>query len=316
MTSEQIGPIDGQVSTRGQARTARLLAQFLDTEGLAVLDVVAGAAPGTRRLYVGARKSTSVRFAVSMPLGPTSDHAVDDESRVLSVLRSRLPRDVAATTPREVEQIVGLASSNALVVTAVPGLGSAVVQHSRRSLDAAVTWLTRLWGSTAAATMQVQLGQGPFDTLLERSRAGSNLGPLMLPILRARQRLAEIHVSRTVTHGCLCARHLHHNGLVVTGVDDWSLGAVGGDPVRDLGRFAVGAVAKDLPETVSTRTHRALAVRSAVSHGLEALSVPPRLWRDVLLLAQFELAVEELGRGSQGASAVLEQTVQALPART
>jgi hypothetical protein len=295
----------------------RLLVEFLEDRHLMVLDVVAGAAPGTRRLYVGEREDSRIRYAISMPLSADADAAVLRESRLLSFLETRLTSDLATTVPTEVEELTGLASATALVVTPVPGLGSSPATDRRGSmLDGVVTWLAALWRQTAAAPIQVQLGHEPVEKLLRRSRNVAQLGPATEPLLRARRRLAEIQVSSTASHGCLCTRHVHGEGSAVSGVDDWGHGGIGADPLRDLGRFAVDVVAGHLPEVVSTRSQRAREVRRALARGLEELSAPPKLWRDVLLLAQLEAATERLDRGDELGMDLLGSTIQALPARS
>jgi hypothetical protein len=295
----------------------RLLVEFLEDRHLVVLDVVAGAAPGTRRLHVGERESSRIRYAISMPLSADADAAVQRESRLLSYLHTRLSSDLATTVPGEVEMLTGLASTDALVVTPVPGLG-----HGPRAdrhgppLDGVVAWLAAVWRQTAAAPIQVQLGREPVEKLLRRSRHLAQLGPATDPLLRARRRLAEIQVSSTASHGCLCTRHVHCDGSTVSGVDDWGNGGIGADPLRDLGRFVVDVIADHLPEVVSTRSQRARDARRAVAHGLEELSAPPGLWRDVLLLAQLEAATERLDRGDELGMDLLGSTIQALPARS
>jgi aminoglycoside phosphotransferase (APT) family kinase protein len=100
---------------------------------------------------------------------------------------------------------------------------------------------------------------------------------------------------------------------VVVGVDDWGHASQSGDPLRDLGRFAVRLADRRLAEVVAGRTSYARTVRRLVAAGLERTALPPQLWRDVLVLAQLELAVESLDRGDPSAFSLLLTAVRALP---
>jgi hypothetical protein len=161
----------------------------------------------------------------------------------------------------------------------------------------------------------VELGGGPVDLVLSRYRGAASVRPAIGSLLRARGRLAQVEVVGAMTHGCLCARHVFHTGTRV-GVDDWGLARANADPLRDLGRYAVDMTGHRLPEVIEGRTKLAAAVRRGLSTGMEALAAPPRLWREVLLLAQFEVALTELGHGDASRLALLQQSVHALPSRT
>ncbi len=292
------------------------LDRLLHERGLAVLDVVAGAAPGTRRLYVGLPASPHALFAVALPYRAEGVTAVDNEAAVLQRLADLLPPTMAATVPRVVEHVEGPAAVRALMVTAVPGevhTWLATDGGSRRVLDGAVDWLSRLWSDTAGERQQVRLGAQPVEVLVGRY-AGVPMVPAVATMHRARQRVAELEVATTTTHGCLCGRHVRWHGGTVAGVDDWGRGAVAGDPLADLGRLAVALAGAGIPEVMGGRSQLATQVRRAVSRGLEALSAPRRVWRDVLLLALLESATEQLDRGDATGVNLLRQTLLALPA--
>ena len=136
--------------------------------------------------------------------------------------------------------------------------------------------------------------------------------------LRSRcERLADFEVPQTLTHGCLCRRHVIAAGAV-GGVDDWGLGSPAGDPLRDLGRFAVSVADARLPEVLAGRTSFATGIRHFVTSTLGRTPVPRKLWREVLLLTQLELAFEALERGDPHGMARLSRSVRALqvPTRT
>jgi hypothetical protein len=314
MTSDELAAMRRRLRREG-TDSGRSLTTFLKEEQLSLLDVVAGASPGTRRLYVGDRESARARYAVSLPRGQGFDGVPRNESAILAHLAERLPDELVSTVPEESEVLSGPASESALVVTAVPGLGRPPSSDTRKGLPATVRWLVLLWEATAGDRIHTRLGREPIDVLLGRARDAASLGGLMLPLLHARERMASVEVPSTVSHGCLCRRHVHHDGAEVTGVDDWGLAATGSDPVRDLGRYAVDLVGERLPEVMTARTECATAVRRAVTHGLGALGVPPRAWRDVLLLAQLEVAMERSSRRDESGVALLRRTLQALAMR-
>ena len=85
------------------------------------------------------------------------------------------------------------------------------------------------------------------------------------------------------------------------------------DPTRDIGIHAVRVAESRLPEVMLGRSAYAANVRRFVTVGLAAIGVPRRLWRDVLLLAQLELALDSLGRGDPEGVSILHQTAQATP---
>jgi hypothetical protein len=325
MTSDDMGITHvprPRAPTPGSWSGARPLDQLLEERGLVVTDVVAGAAPGTRRLYVADVHDTDdVRFAVAVPHGDGGDGAVANEATVLSLLHERLPAALSRSVPEVVEWVLGPAQRQSLVVTAVAGLDSSGTHPAnagdlRRLLVDTITWLESVWQSTSGDLIPVELGRGPVDLLLSRYRGAANVRPAIGALLRARGRVAQVEVVSTATHGCLAPRHLHRGPDGALGVDDWGLGSTASDPLRDLGRVAVDLASHHLPEVVVGRTALATEFRHAVCRGLEVLSVSPRLWRDVLLLAQFEAALSELARGEPSRLALLQQSVHALPIRS
>lgn len=298
----------------------RALDHLLQQQKVVISDVIAGAAPGTRRLFLGDRATDELRFAVAVAHGEGGEEAVANEARALALLDERLPADQSATVPHILEWVEGPGGKRALVVSAVPGLASigvapAAPAVSRESFDTLVDWLARLWGATAGEPINVQVGRGPVDLVLSRYRGAANIRPAIGALLRARGRLAQVEVVSAMTHGCLCARHVFLDGTRV-GVDDWGLAKPDADPLRDLGRYTVDMTGHRLPEVIEGRTKFAAQVRRGLGSGIEALSAPPRLWRDVLLLAQFEVALTELGHGDASRLALLQQAVHALPSRT
>ncbi len=315
MTSKGLEASSAQHRDRNAAHPRRTLTQFLDDEELTVLDVVRGAPSGSRRLYVGHRGERKASYAIGVPRGPAFDSVVGNEARLLGELADTLPAELAATIPRPVEELAGPASPTALVVTAVPGVGERPLEVTRTTLQAVVRWLTRLWASTEGDRIHTGLGRAQLDVLLGRAREPSRLEDVVLPLLAAQQRLAGVTVATTPAHGCLCPRHTHVEGDTVVGVDDWALGSSRSDPLRDLGRFFVTVVGDELPRVLDGASDRAHVVRELLGEALEAVSVSPDAWRDVLLLAQLELALERPTGTHPPGVVVLRRAAESLPAR-
>lgn len=299
----------------------RTLSQFLEEQELMVADVVAGATPATKRLFVADRETGRIRYAVSVSQGDGGDAAVSNEALVLRFLGESLHDNLSSAVPSEVERVEASRGETALVVTAVPGLERPnpfpeTAAEVRRTVDGTVTFLGHLWQRTASDRGPTELGREPIDMLLTRYRGVTSVLPAIGVLIHARERLAAVDVVQTATHGCLCPRHVFREEAHVIGLDDWGLGAVRADPVRDLGHLAVSVAAHRLPEVVNGRTTLAGHVRHGVGRGLELLHAPPRLWRDVLLLAQFEAAMTDLTRGDPAALSLLKEAVRSVPARS
>ena len=119
-----------------------------------------------------------------------------------------------------------------------------------------------------------------------------------------------------MTHGCFCARHVFvDDGRV--GVDDWGLAHLQGDPLRDLGRYAVDMAGHRLPEVFEGRTRFAAHVRRGVCSG-HGGAVGPDAARGATCCSSHSsrLAFTELGHGDASRLSLLQQAVRALPTRT
>ena len=293
------------------------LEAFLRDKGLAVIDVTPGVSRGSRRLLVGEPGSSRALYAVAVAHGPRAAGALDNEEETLRGLPDRLRPELAVTVPEVVGRVAVAPEQDGLVVSGVrrlrpPGEWRNAAA-TRRLLAAADRWLTALWQDTAGTPAQVELGLEASTALMSRFTDSARFGPPFLAIHRCRRRVARHEVSRTLTHGCLCPDHLTAEEDVVVGVDDWGHASQAGDPLRDLGRFAVRLADRRLAEVVAGRTSYARTVRRLVAAGLERTGLPPQLWRDVLVLAQLELAVESLDRGDPSAFSLLLTAVRALP---
>lgn len=293
-------------------------ADFLERRHVTVLDVVRGSSPDTRRLLVGDSVTGSVSYAVAVANHAATTVAIDNEHDVLVGLVERLRPELLATVPHVVERVEMSTKLTGLVLTGVHGLrasGETSTETGTRPLLAAVDlWLDAVWHDTAGRSVQVDLGGEATISMVARYSGSSRLAPVLDSIQRARRRLEQFEVPRTLTHGCLCLRHTKTDGSGVIGVDDWGLASGAAEPLRDLGQFAVIVSDVRLPEVIVGRTSLAGAVRKFVSGGLERTALPRQLWRDVLVLTQLELALEALDRGDPEGINLLIAAVRALPA--
>lgn len=300
--------------------TATDFARFLEARGVTVLDVVPAAARGGRRLLIGDPATGKVRYATTVTQ-PTADPALAGrEELVLTQVRERLAPELRATLPEVVTHVEVFTNLDALIVTGVEGLrpsGASAEAPSLTEMSRAMEgWLTQVWEQTGGQRTRVTLGRRAIDVLIGRY-AGTAQLEKALELLRAtRARLDELEVATTLTHGCLCRRHVMFERDRVVGVDDWGLASPDGDPLRDLGEFAVRISGSRLPEVLTGTSPVAIPVRQLVSNSLGRLGLPRSVWRHVLLLTQLELSISALERDDHEEMMLLIRAVQALPRRT
>jgi hypothetical protein len=302
------------------------LPDFLERQQLQVLDVVPAAAPSGRRLLVGS--ATTERRVMSIAIaeiGPPSA-ALDREQAVLEGLRTRVDANLARTIPRVLQRVQAGPSSIGLAVTSPQDPETAVVPEPRRPshnrlrkdaplvLDAVGTWLGQLWeqtrqGEPAPAAVGAAGARWLVDLYPPISRTAVGLDDL----LRAQRYLGSQLVPRTAVHGSLCPRHVQISHGRVVAVEDWGLGSLGSDPLIDLGGFAVRYAGTRLEDALGGRSAFGKAVRRFVTTGLESVGLPPRLWRDLLMLAQLDRAHRAATRGDADPSVLIAMLVRVLP---
>lgn len=287
--------------------------QFLQERGLTILDVRRGAAPDSRRLILGASAGNTASLVVAVAHGPRENNAVDNEETVLRHAGQVLRPALRGSVPQVREHIEVYTTLDGLVLTAVPGLTVSsrrwTTQKTRDLVAAMPGWLVAVWDDSASGTAQVDLGAADVQAVLAQHQPIPRLEPAMDAIRRARVRIAQYEVPQTLTHGCLCPRHVTlAEGDI--GVDDWGIGSVAGDPLRDVGRFAVHVAGGRLPEVLAGKSAFAGEIRQLVSGVLGHTPVPPQLWREVVVLAQLELATEALERADPNGMHLLSRAVR------
>jgi hypothetical protein len=295
---------------------SRQFTRFLERHNVAVLDVVRGAAPDTRRLLVGDPETGIVSYAVAVAHVTSDVNPIDNEQTVLQEPGVDLRPGILRTMPRVVERVDVFTTLNGLVVTGVPGLRVAGRKRpsmkTRELLSAMPAWLLAVWDDSCGPLLPVDLGAEALSAMLGRHERALRLEPALDAIRRARHRLGEYEMPQALSHGCLCPRHVMTDGGSVIGVDDWGMATKASSPLRDLGRFAVRVADARLPEVLAGKTSYAAAMRQFVSAVLDHTPVPRQLWREVLVLAQLELAMESLERADPNGMVLLSRAVRAL----
>jgi hypothetical protein len=300
----------------GRRTVMRDLSAFLADHGIEILDVRSGTASGTRRLILGRVGDPQPTHAVVVANTQDAVAALETESRHLEELQGRLGPAMRITVPSPVEQLE-VAGLPALVVTAVPGHRAfpdeTLRSGARAEADAVQSWLAQLWRETADEPDTVDLGRDVLELVRSRSRRVSGMADTVRAVDRAYARLSEFSIPRTASHGCLCRQHVFVEEGVVTGVDSWGASQLRGEPLRDLGHWVVRSTGRHLDQVIAARTPLNRTLRDFVIAGLAVWAIPPTYWRDVLFLAETELAVKALQGGDYTAMELLTKISRALP---
>ncbi|HYJ70289.1 MAG TPA: hypothetical protein VEX15_21765 [Nocardioidaceae bacterium] len=288
---------------------------FLAAAQVTVLDVTRGAVTGTRRLLVGFPESFRVEYVVAVPDHAEAAVAVDGEVRILTEVRARTTPPVQSTLP-EVVAFTAIDDRPAVVFSApgTPPPRLASQPPLPDYLAAMTVWLNALWRSTQGLVGPVDLGRYAADEMLARYAGSRRLAPVLGAVYDARRRVARLHSRRTAVHGCLCVAHTYVADDAVVSVDDWSLGAVSGESLNDVGGLAVRIAGARLPEVLTGQTPFAQTIRDFVISGLAGADLPPTRWCDVLILAQAERAMGAVEYGVVDEIGLLARAVRALPA--
>lgn len=276
----------------------RSLQAFLAHGKLEVYDVRRGAGPGTRRLVVGETGSHQPTYVVSLATEARGGEFVDSEARHLRELGCRLRPRLLATLPAPLGSIEVGRSSGA-VLSAVPGTRAEDARPPRNDLrhaGALLEWLTMLWEDTSARTAPVDVGARATQVLTDRFAGSRAAAPVLRRLEVAREALAGVTTPRTVSHGCLCPRHVRISSGTVVGVDDWGLARFDADPLSDLGGWVVASTGADLAAVLSGKGKAGRSSRDLLVRGLAHWRLPAARWRDVLLLCLAEAAVAGLAR--------------------
>jgi hypothetical protein len=179
---------------------------------------------------------------------------------------------------------------------------------------AASAWLAEFQSETAGEPAPLDLGAGVANRLRERFADDSGLGADLIRLERIHERLRTNAVRRSAVHGDFWFGNLLNTGERISGVVDWEAGALAGEPVRDLVRFALMYALyldRRTREGRHVRGHRQLRAdrwgagveyaldlegwfpdlfRRFLRHGLSRLGAAPEGWRDAALAGIAEVA--------------------------
>ncbi len=281
----------------------RPLRQLLAEPGTAVSRRARRPDGDTETLLLTSAGAGGPRLAARIPVTRTAEIAVEREARMLVEVRRLELGRLRATVPRFV-QLCEQDGRVVLIASAVPGrdlvgafCGALPVSHRRCrtvELDAAGTWLARFQEATAR-------GPAPLDLLphelvdrldrLARENGGSRDARTVADRARRVQELLAAHEApRSAVHGNFRADQVlvDTRACAVSGVLGWRRAMTRGEPLTDLGRFAVthpghpsSRLAVPGASVLTGGGPWAQELRRFLSDGLVRLGLPGSLWRPV-----------------------------------
>jgi aminoglycoside phosphotransferase len=288
------------------------------------------ATPGTRTVTVAGSVSTDAKvnmllippgrqapeLAVKIPTTQHASEAVEREARVLVDLRRMELGMLRTTIPRFV-QVCDHEGRSVLVASAVPGVPLARAygnwSHTARptavaeDFAAAGDWLARFQDATSSAAAPVDLLAGAAERIRRLPDRVPSANPRMTA--EVADRIDLVHdllgtqsAPRTAVHGDFWFGNLlvdHPGTGRVTGVVDWENACTRGEPLKDLGRFAISySMHLDRNTAPGRRVTGHWRLRAdhdgaAVAYGLTGSGWYPRLVRSFLMAGLARLGLPE-----------------------
>jgi aminoglycoside phosphotransferase len=294
-------------------------------------------ASGLRSVVIGPSKDPNAKItvllvspqdgnAVLAVKAPTTDSAarsVECEADLLVDLSKLQLPALAGTIPRVLDT-VDFNGRQGIVTNALPGTAmtttylrwrhTASAGRVARDFEAVARWLGEFQAATATHAAPLELDGGVQSRLRVRFAGDEQLDDDLGRLEELYARLSRQSVPRTAVHGDLWFGNILLDRGEITGVVDWEGGAVSGEPVRDLVRFALvyslyldrrtkrGRSVGGHPGLRADRwgagVEYALAgsgwypelVREFLGSGLARLGASPSAWRDALLAGVAEIA--------------------------
>jgi aminoglycoside phosphotransferase len=268
------------------------------------------------------RASAMPRFVVKAPMTDAAAVAVERETTLLEELRGSFGE--LPCLP-EVLGRLDFRGRSAAVVSGLPGTPMFTRYHRRRhttrpaevaaDFRAVEAWLATFQSLTHGTRAPVSITRGVEQLLERRFRGDDLLGPSVEALAGLSARLDRSEITLTAVHGDLWCGNILIEGHAVSGVVDWELGAVRGDPLRDLVRFAItyalyldrhtkrgrdvtghpglraGAWGAGVRYAVEGRGWFSELFRDFIQSGTARLGVPEIDWRDAVLAGLVEVAV-------------------------
>lgn len=232
---------------RAAARTA--FADYVRRSGLNAVVLGASKDPNAKVTTILVEPVTGRPvLAAKAPMTAAAEARVRAEAQLLLELEA-LDLDGARDAIPRVVDVVDFEGRAALVTTAVPGMPMTTSYsawgHTRSptrvlaDFTAAAAWLAGLQSETAHERAPLDFGSGVTERLALRFPDDPELPSDLSTFAGILERLSAESTPRTVVHGDYwCGNLLLERGNVA-GVVDWEGGAVSGEPVRDLVRFAL-----------------------------------------------------------------------------
>jgi aminoglycoside phosphotransferase len=262
-------------------------------------------------------------LAVKVPTTAEAEGSIAAERRVLSDMNARLPGTILASIPR-IGHDWEVGGRAWLVTTALAGSPMTTRYHAWRHLatPAAVredfemveAWLATFQSASAGPRGPIDMNRGGADVLRRRFTGEAMLDDLLSRLAAVHARLGTTSTPRTAVHGDFWFGNLLIAGGKISGVIDWEAGAVSGEPVRDLVRFALSYALYLDRHTRPGRLvagHRGLRagewgsgitwaiggdgwfpdlVQEFVRGGLRRLGADPDCWREAMLAGLADVA--------------------------
>jgi len=267
------------------------------------------------------------RLAAKVPTTSSAEADVEREARMLVEIRRLELGRLRATVPRFV-QLCEQDGRMVLVASALPGrsltgafCGAVAIAHRRcRPAELGVTgaWLALFQEATQRGSGSVDMLPSELvDSLDLRSREsgeGSHDARDVAERARRVQELLTRHdAPRSAVHGSFRAGHVLVDapGGQVSGVLGWRRAATRGEPLVDVGRFAVthtghrGSRAVPGATVLAGRGAHAEQARRFIKDGLVRLGLPDTLWYPVAWAATASLLAEvDADLGPRGAAVI------------
>jgi aminoglycoside phosphotransferase (APT) family kinase protein len=225
------------------------LQEFVKTSGLRSLVVGVSKDPNAKVtvLLVSPDDGRPV-LAVKAPMTDAAAAAVETEARMLLELgRHRTP--MALKTVPSMVATLEFDGRVAALMTTVPGLPMSTSylrwRHSsrrrkvERDFTAVARWIADLQGGTAGVPAPLDMGADVAIRLRSRFAGDPHLAGDLAVLAEIHAGLRRDTVPRTVVHGDFWFGNVLLQDGQVSGVVDWEAGAMSGEPVRDLARFAL-----------------------------------------------------------------------------
>jgi Phosphotransferase enzyme family len=261
-------------------------------------------------------------FVIKAPMTDAAEAAVSREKNVIQSLWSRFGQ--LPGTPRVLPS-VDFQGRQAMVVSGLQGTPMFTSYHRRRhttrpklvaaDFTAVQGWLESFQLQTLGPRVPVTVVSGMQEQLENRFRDDEQLAPTVEILSKLNARLGQHSVPQAAVHGDLWCGNVLVADRRVSGVVDWELGAGEGNPLRDLGRFAITYALYLDRHTKSSKSvsgHPGLRAdgwgagvryavegdgwfcglfRSFIRSGLVRLGAPNLDWRDVVQAGLLEIAV-------------------------